>query len=80
MLLKIGVCPTKVKGVLDNDESFIELLDDIKSDNGQEKKLEEYLMKKDVYQRSASILDDISFPKQIESWKKILWVLEQEKT
>ena len=55
----------KVKEVLDNDDSYNDLLNDIKQDDND---LDEYLMNKDVFERTKSILDDVSFSKQVEDF------------
>ena len=47
------------------DDSYNDLLKDIKQDDND---LDEYLMNKDVYERTTSILDDVSFSKQVEDF------------
>ena len=56
----------KVKSVLDDDDSYNELISDIESDERIQKTLDEYLLNRDVYERSKSLLDDMSFSKQIQ--------------
>ena len=64
---KCKIVLNKVKDVLDDDDSYNALLEEIENDSSAEKRLDEYLLNKDVYDRSKSILDDLTFAKQIKN-------------
>ena len=59
----------KVKDFLDDDDLYDGLLDELDNDITKEKEIDEYLLNKDVYERSKSIIDDISFTNQIKNIK-----------
>ena len=55
-MTKCKIVLNKVRDVLDNDESYNELLSEIENDELSEKKLDNYLSNKDVYERSKCII------------------------